>query len=113
MFADGKLIANIKNGDKYDVAVGRGTPFGNPFSHQYSKFSNIIKVATRTEAIERYREWLTSSDIKLIGWQKPTKYQVIALRGKVLGCWCHPLLCHSSVLIELAETWSKEAEVCE
>jgi hypothetical protein len=26
------------------------------------------------------------------------------LRGKVLGCWCHPEQCHGDTLAELANT---------
>jgi hypothetical protein len=25
------------------------------------------------------------------------------LKGKVLGCWCHPQECHGDVLVELIE----------
>lgn len=103
------MIINMKTGARYDVRIDRGSPFGNPFSHQSSRFSDVIKVATRTEAIERYREWLLTPEIELRHWKKPTDQQIRSLRNLVLGCWCRPpegfmgrLLCHGQILAGLA-----------
>lgn len=38
---------------KHDVYIGRGSVFGNPYSHLDSKYK-IIKVATREEAITKF-----------------------------------------------------------
>ena len=71
--------------ERYDVYIGRPTPWGNPYK--------IGKDGTREEVIEKYRKSLTASmkaDIK--------KY----LRNKKLGCWCKPKACHGDVLAEIA-----------
>ncbi len=76
----------------YNVYIGRPSKWGNPFSHQPDTLARF-KVATREEAIERYREWIL------------TQSELIAalpeLQNKVLGCWCSPQACHGDVLIEL------------
>jgi hypothetical protein len=90
--------------DRWDVLIGRGSLYGNPFSHLKNTRA-AVQVDTREEAIEAFRLWMTS-DLEIPGWQKPTRRQVIALRGKRLGCYCAPKACHGDVLLELAELWS-------
>lgn len=89
----------------YDVYVGRGRDprsgepgrWGNPFSHRPSS-ARVTRVATRAEAVERYRAWL---------WEQIETGQVelaalAALHGKTLGCWCAPEPCHGEVLAAAA-----------
>lgn len=71
---------------KYDVYIGRPSKWGNPFE--------IGKDGTRAEVIRKYRKWLR----KQPGLMKAIRQ----LKGKVLGCWCHPKPCHGDVLAELA-----------
>lgn len=78
--------------DEYDVYIGRPSKFGNPFSHKPSNIAEI-KVATREEAVSRYREWILTQPDLMASLEE--------LRGKRLGCFCHPKLCHGHVLIEL------------
>lgn len=78
--------------DEYDVYIGRPSKWGNPFSHKPSSVAEI-KVATREEAIEKYREWIKTQPDLLASLEE--------LRGKRLGCWCRPKLCHGDVLLEL------------
>lgn len=85
-----------------DVYIGRGSPFGNPYSHTKSDFNTIV-VSSREIAIELYELWLTTDQV-LPGWSKPTTDQIKALRGKRLGCFCRPQRCHGDVLARLADT---------
>jgi len=78
--------------DEYDIYIGRPSPWGNPFSHKPSSLAEI-KVETRQEAIDRYREWILTQPDLLSSLEE--------LRGKRLGCWCRPKLCHGDVLLEL------------
>ena len=39
----------------------------------------------------------------------PTCAALPELRGKILGCWCAPKVCHGDVLVELAATRSPNA----
>lgn len=71
--------------EQYDIYIGRPSRWGNPFI--------IGKDGSRTEIIEKYREWiLTQPDLLA---------EVKTLKGKVLGCWCKPFDCHGDVLVEL------------
>lgn len=90
-----KLVVHCKK-NKYDVYIGRGTKWGNPFTHLNSATLARHKVATREDAIEAYREWITT------GAGRHLLSDLHELRGKVLGCWCSPKPCHGDVLAELA-----------
>jgi hypothetical protein len=66
----------------------------------------VIRVATREEAIERYRRWL---------WERIKAGEVglaelAGLHGKRLGCWCAPEACHGEVL-EAAAFWAFTEQV--
>lgn len=84
-----------KRYEQYDVYIGRGSKWGNPY---------IIGVdGNRAEVIAGYRIWL---------WQqiregKITLADLRSLDGKRLGCYCSPLPCHGDVLVGAIE-WSKE-----
>jgi hypothetical protein len=80
--------------ESYDVYIGRPSEWGNPFSHKEGTLAEF-KVATRREAIEKYKEWILT--------QPQLLAKIPALKGKILGCWCHPLPCHGHVLAEMAE----------
>lgn len=80
--------------EKYDVYIGRPGKWGNPFSHKDGTRAPV-KVASRIEAVSRYREYLLNN--------KELLKDLHELRGKVLGCWCSPNECHGDVLVELAE----------
>lgn len=85
-----------KHKDSYDVYIGRGSKWGNPFTHL--PVGNTLaqhQVATREQAIEAYRLWIT------IGEGKYLLNHLEELRGKRLGCYCKPLSCHGDILVEL------------
>ncbi len=71
----------------YDVYIGRGGPFGNPF--------RIGPDGSREEVIKKFEIWLRSQP-DLIEQVKRE------LRGKRLGCFCAPLPCHGDVLARIA-----------
>ncbi len=86
-------VVNLKK-EKYDVFIGRGSVYGNPYTHIKNKKTKAsIVVETRKEAIEKYKKWFYSQP-KLMERAK------IELSGKVLGCFCKPLACHGEVLCD-------------
>lgn len=105
------VIVNIKDGDKFDVYIGRDKSrkfhYGNPFSH----YPGVgIHVSSRYMAVESYRKWLSGTDH---AWVEPERRlwildNVHNLLGKRLGCFCHPLQCHGEVLVELIEKHCNE-----
>jgi hypothetical protein len=72
---------------KFDVYIGRPSKWGNPIK--------LKKGDDRAVVLERYRIWLLGQSHLLADLHE--------LRGKVLGCWCKPELCHGDVLAELAD----------
>ena len=75
-----------KRQEPYDIYIGRGSKWGNPFV--------IGKDGNREEVIEHFRQhlWLQ------IKTQKITIQDLVSLKGKKLGCFCKPLPCHGDVL---------------
>lgn len=84
-------VVNLKT-DPYDVYIGRGSLFGNPF--------RITETDTRRMVIANYEAYFLGK-IKDDEWFRK---QVVALRGKRLGCYCAPLRCHGDVIVK----WLKE-----
>ena len=74
--------------EAYDVYIGRGGIWGNPFV--------IGKDGDRDEVIAKYRAHLSNSP-QLLAALLPV------LEGKVLGCYCKPAACHGDVLVEFVE----------
>ena len=99
--------------EPYDVYIGRGSIFGNPFSHLPLKQTTAsFHVATRSESIQCYKDWLDGKDLtyrfpKLseVFWQLRRR-KILAssplLAGKRLGCYCKPKSCHGDILVALA-----------
>ncbi len=80
-------VVNITQGDKYDIFIGRGTIWGNPFV--------IGRDGNRKEVIEKYKEWITNQS-ELMERVK------VELKDKILGCYCDVNIgCHGSVLIDI------------
>lgn len=82
-----RMVVNCKV-DPYDIFIGRGSPWGNPF---------LIGIdGNRHEVIEKYRA-------KVLGDSNMVDKIRRELKGRVLGCYCSPLPCHGEVLVEIAE----------
>ena len=71
--------------DSYDVYIGRGSKWGNPF--------RIGIDGTREDVIKQYRDWIPTQPYLLNSLEE--------LRGKTLGCFCSPQACHGDILVEL------------
>ncbi len=80
--------------EEYDVYIGRPSKWGNPYSHLNDTLAEF-KVKSRKEALEKYKIWITKGEGKYL------LNHLSELRGKRLGCWCHPKPCHGNILIQL------------
>lgn len=96
--------------DTNNVYIGRkGVVFidGERYPKKDSIFANPYKIGkngTREQVIEQYREYMENNI------QKNRAYyldELSKLKGKNLGCWCHPELCHGDVLLDLIKKYSK------
>jgi hypothetical protein len=88
-------VVSIHSGEHYDVYIGRGSKWGNPFSH-LPNTSAPWPVESREDAIRAYEDYLLNKRPDLVAAAK------IELRGKDLGCHCKPLDCHGDVLLRIA-----------
>jgi hypothetical protein len=77
-------VVNVRN-EKYDVYIGRGGKWGNPF--------RIGADGTRDDVIIAYAKWVVN--------QPSLMAALPELKGKVLGCYCKPAACHGDVLVAL------------
>jgi hypothetical protein len=91
-----------------NIYIGRGGIVfidGERFPRSNSLFCNPYKLnidGSREEIIEKYRKYIT----KKIETEPKFKQELLKLKDKNLGCWCHPEFCHGDILLELIETYS-------
>jgi hypothetical protein len=76
---------------KFDVYIGRAGNgesgyFGNPFK--------LAHESLRANVLEQYKIYF----FQRLERDKFFKERVMELRGKVLGCFCHPMSCHGDVI---------------
>lgn len=84
-----------------DVYVGRGTVFGNRYSHK--PYPGVIVVPTREIAVAYYEDWINQ---RLAEGDEALDNAFRALReDSVLVCSCLPMLCHASVVQAVWERW--------
>lgn len=76
--------------DPLYVYIGRPSKWGNPY-----ELPEQADDTARQRVIVMYAEWLFD--------QKHLLDHVGDLRGRILGCWCAPKLCHGSMLAMAAE----------
>ncbi|MEZ2757258.1 DUF4326 domain-containing protein [Providencia vermicola] len=81
------LVVNKDKGDKFDVYIGRGTIWGNPYQ--------IGIDGDRDEVIRKYKYDFDK------GFLKPfddIDRNILAIRGKVIACHCKPYPCHGDII---------------
>lgn len=80
--------------EAFDVYIGRPSKWGNPFSLPRKFNDGAEEREIRAAILAKYEHWLRE--------QPELMASLVDLRGKVLGCWCAPKLCHGDVLSRLA-----------
>ncbi len=103
-------VVNVKH-DKFDEYIGRAVRArkGGFYGYSQSLWANPFKIGpdgTRQKCLDRYEDWIR---ITLSVRDPNFKKSLLALDGKVLGCWCKPKACHGDILVKLIEEL-KEAE---
>lgn len=82
-------VVNLDKAEPYDVYIGRGTPWGNPYAIGFS--------GDRNEVIRKFKY---DFDRGFVRDGEEFKKRLRALAGKRLGCHCKPFACHGDVLAE-------------
>ncbi len=86
-------VVNKHHGDPFDVYIGRGSIWGNPFP--MNGRTTAERAASRREVILRFEQHLLAS---------PELLALVAqLHGKTLQCFCAPKPCHGHVLAHYAD----------
>jgi len=81
-------VINLKRKNaKYDVYIGRGSKWGNPFPMK--DWSD----EERNRVCDLYEEWFYK--------QQHLIDSLPELKDKVLGCYCKPKRCHGDFLARL------------
>ncbi len=97
------VVVNRRN-SPFDVYIGRGSPLGNPYS--------IGEYGDRNEVVRKY-----AYDFPLRYRTEPKfKAAVLGCKGKRLGCYCKPELCHGDVIVHflrLCELYSEQTALVE
>lgn len=92
--------------DKYTVYIGRGSKWGNNYSHKNGTLAKV-KVATVEEALERYEADFLKDDFLIRSLNE--------LREEdILGCFCKfkgDELCHGDIIVKLWRRFVKGEQV--
>lgn len=90
-------VANKDRGEEFDVYIGRGSPWGNPFAIWENGND-------RQSVIEKFQEYFEETILA-----DPIKRKaLIGLKGKTLGCHCKPLACHGDVIADYLNSLEDE-----
>lgn len=81
-------VVNKQVTDKYDVYIGRGTPWGNPFAIGHGDGPD------RSEVIEKYESFFFENIEK----DESFKRGILGMKGLRLACFCKPAPCHGDVI---------------
>lgn len=95
----GTRVVNRRR-EEEDIYIGRGgsLDLGNPFTHiPLGATKAQFQVESRQESIDKFEGWVFDHPEILA--------KIDQLRGKRLGCYCHPLPCHGSVYVLLVATY--------
>lgn len=88
--------------EDYDVYIGRGSKWGNPYTLNPDKSGFETISCTGLEVcIDQYGDHLW----EMIKDGRVTIDELIALDGKRLGCFCKPKPCHGDVIVR-AVNWA-------
>jgi len=79
-------VVNIDKEAMHDVYIGRGSKWGNPYAIGFD--------GDREEVIRKFKYDFERDFLKF------SKEDVLALKGKTLGCHCKPAACHGDVIAE-------------
>lgn len=79
------------------VYIGRGSAWGNPFTHLLNTTAKFV-VKDRQEACHAYAVWVKQE----IREGRISLQSLASLHGKDLVCFCAPLACHGDSLEKLS-----------
>lgn len=88
-------VVNVRT-ECYEVFIGRPGPLGNPFV--------VGRDGTREECVQYHQEWLDGKREAPNGKRPPTRDYIVRMcKGKKLGCFCAPELCHGDNYVRICD----------
>ena len=81
------IVVNKDRGDVYDVYIGRGTIWGNPY-----------QIGPNGDREEVIRKFSYDFDRGFLKFSDNLEQNISKLRGKVIACHCKPYPCHGDVI---------------
>jgi len=90
-------VVNIDKQNDYDIYIGRGSGFGNPYAIGEDGDD-------RDEVIRKFKYDFDRDFLK-----DNFKARLLKYRGKQLGCHCKPMSCHGDVLVEFLNSYDDGA----
>ena len=94
-------VVNKQDTEKYDVYIGRGTPWGNPFA-----ISREADGPDREDVIERYKQHFNEKMETDVSFRKG----IFAMKGLRLACFCKPAPCHGDVIASYLNSHSDDID---
>ena len=73
-----------------------------------SKWANPFPITcnnTREEVVKKFEQYLRNN--------KELLKDLHPLKGKTIGCWCHPKLCHGDIIFQLLQETMAYSQVME
>lgn len=88
------IVVNKDRGDKYEVYIGRGTIWGNPYQMGVD--------GDRDEVIRKFKYDFENGMLKA---STDLEKNLDIVRGKVIACHCKPAACHGDVIAAYLNSW--------
>lgn len=82
-------VVNKDKGEPYDLYIGRGTPWGNPFAIGDDGMN-------REEVIAKFEQYFNETFLR----DEQKRKDLLTLKGKTLACHCKPFNCHGDVIAQ-------------
>lgn len=95
-------VVNIHKKERCDIYIGRQKDtwmhFGNPYSLGKSSITSLSR-PDRYTCLVAFHDWVTGKADTHIEPERRAwiMENLPSLKGKSLGCFCHPLVCHGDV----------------
>ena len=104
------MLVNLKNisdlrkwkRDKQNVYIGRETAV-----FEESKWANPYKISqtsSREQVLLLFEQYIRGNSVLL--------EEIVHLRGKNLGCWCSPKLCHGNIIEQILQEITSGEQQC-
>lgn len=91
------VVNILKHPKDFDVYIGRaGLGFDGFFGNKY----RVPYDGSREECVEKFRKYFN----KRIESDPEFRKRVLELKGKRLGCFCNPKICHGDVYVNYLDT---------